>query len=310
MYVFCIAKKCKVINLISIFSKNFQSNYMTRLLYAFSVLFTLLVNSSSNSVANIDENLKESVSDRGKQLVWSDEFNDSGVINSEKWHHQTQLPSRGSWYNNEIQHYTNRVDNSKVSDGVLSIIAKKEAFSNQGHTKQYTSARLNSKFAFTYGRVEVRAKLPAGIGTWPAIWLLGKDINEAGAYWQSQGFGTASWPECGEVDIMEHWGSNQNYVSSAIHTSSSHGATINQGGQTIETVSTEFHIYTIEWSSEKMVFSVDDVVHYTYNPSIKNAQTWPFDSDQYVVLNIAIKPEIEQSFTQSEMVIDYIRIYQ
>ena len=157
--------------------------------------------------------------------------------------------------------------------------------------------------------MEIKAKLPKGVGTWPAIWMLGKNIKEPGAYWQTKGFGTTSWPACGEVDIMEHWGSNQNYVQSAIHTPSSHGGTVNLGGQYINTATTQFHIYTIDWSEEKMVFSVDGNVHYTYNPATKNSDTWPFDSKMYLLLNIAIVPNIASSFTESEMEIDYIRIF-
>ncbi len=246
----------------------------------------------------------------GLNLVWSDEFDGDGAINSNKWFHQTQLPAGGNWYNGEVQHYTNRIENSYVSDGTLKIVAKKESFTDQGYTKQYTSARLNSKFAFTYGRVEVRAKLPTGVGTWPAIWMLGKNISEPGAYWQTEGYGTTGWPACGEIDIMEHWGNNQNYVQSAMHTPSSYGGTINHGGQTISTVSSQFHTYTLEWSPEKMVFSVDDIEHYTYNPTTKDSSTWPFDADQYMLLNIAIQPSIEASFVQSSMEIDYVRVYQ
>ena len=243
-------------------------------------------------------------------LVWSDEFDTEGAVNSAKWFHQTQLPIVGSWYNGEIQHYTDRIDNSYVENGVLKIVAKKETYTDQGYTKQYTSARLNSKFAFKYGRIEVRAKLPSGVGTWPAIWTLGKNINEDGAYWDTQGYGTTLWPDCGEIDIMEHWGSNQNYVQSATHTPSSYGGTVNLGGQTIPTASTDFHVYALEWTSQKLVFSVDNVNHFTYNPAIKDANTWPFDLEQYLILNVAILPEISQSFTESAMEIDYIRIYQ
>lgn len=243
-------------------------------------------------------------------LVWSDEFDGNGAIDITKWFQQTQLPAHGSWFNGELQHYTNRIDNSFVENGVLKIVAKKETFTNQGQTKQYTSARLNSKFAFTYGRVEVRAKLPSGIGTWPAIWTLGKNITESGAYWQLQGFGTTSWPQCGEIDIMEHWGNNQNFVQSATHTPSSFGATVNHGGQVVPTASTDFHVYGLVWTPEKLVFSVDNVVHYTYNPSIKDASTWPFDADQYLLLNIAIQESIHPSFTQGAMEIDYVRVYQ
>ncbi|MBT8305006.1 MAG: family 16 glycosylhydrolase [Bacteroidia bacterium] len=243
-------------------------------------------------------------------LVWSDEFDGSGAINTSKWFHQTQLPNGGSWYNGEIQHYTNRVDNSFLSNGNLSILAKKETFSDQGYSKDYTSARLNSKFAFTYGRIEIKAKLPTGVGTWPAIWMLGKNITEPGAYWYNEGYGTTGWPACGEIDIMEHWGNNQNYVQSAMHTPSSFGGTENKGGQVIPTASTEFHIYELIWTSEKMTFSVDGTVHYTYNPEVKDANTWPFDAEQYLLLNIAIEPTIDPGFTQSAMEIDYVRVYQ
>ena len=110
-------------------------------------------------------------------------------IDSKKWFHQTTLPKGTSWFSNEQQHYTNRIENSSVSNGVLTIKAKKEIFKDQGVVKKYTSARLNSKFAFTYGRVEVRAKMPHGYGTWPAIWMLPKDIKEKGAYFEQKGFG-------------------------------------------------------------------------------------------------------------------------
>jgi beta-glucanase (GH16 family) len=244
-------------------------------------------------------------------LVWSDEFNYIGVgaVNSANWFLQTQLVTGTSWYNGEVQHYTNRQDNSYVSNGTLKIVAKKETFTDQGVMKQYTSARLNSKFAFTYGRVEVRAKLPTGAGTWPAIWMLGKNVIEPGSYWTSTS-GTVNWPYCGEIDIMEHWGNNQNYVQSALHTPSSYGGTVNLGGQTVSTASSDFHVYTLEWTSEKMVFSVDGIVHYTYNPAIKDASTWPFNAPQYLLLNIAMQPYIDPNFIQGTMEVDYVRVYQ
>jgi len=244
------------------------------------------------------------------QLIWSDEFDDDGAVNADNWFHQTQIPVGGSWYNGEVQHYTNRLDNTSVNEGILSLTAKKETFTDQGVTKEYTSARLNSKFSFTYGRIEVSAKLPSGVGTWPAIWLLGKNINEDGAYWDNEGFGTTPWPQCGEIDVMEHWGDNQNFVQSATHTPSSFGATINFGGQTIPTASDDFHVYAMDWYENKLVFSVDDVVHYTYNPSVKNTDTWPFNDEFYVLLNLAILPDIPLSITQSVMEINYVRVYQ
>jgi beta-glucanase (GH16 family) len=171
------------------------------------------------------------------------------------------------------------------------------------------SARI-IKLDCKHGKVEVRAKLPTGIGTWPAIWMLGKNIDEDGAYWDNMGYGNTPWPACGEIDIMEHWGSNQNYVQSAMHTPSSFGATINHGGQVINTASTEFHTYSLEWFPDKMVFAVDGNVHYTYKPEVYNSDTWPFDAEQYLLLNIAIEPSIDPGFLQDTMAIEYVRVYQ
>ena len=243
-------------------------------------------------------------------LVWADEFNYNGSLDTSKWWHQTQLPNGVSWWNGEIQHYTDRDTNTHCDSGYMHLVALKETFTDQNYTTQYTSARLNSKFAFTYGRVEVKAQLPNGIGTWPAIWMLGQNITELGAYWQVQGYGTVSWPYCGEIDIMEHWGSNQNYVSSAIHNPASFGGTQNVGGQYVSGASTGFHLYAMEWSPTKIVFSVDSVEHYTYEPSIRDSSTWPFDYPQYLLFNTAILPSIDSAFVSSAMIVDYVRVYQ
>ena len=276
------------------------------------ILFLYLIFKGTKTVQNDSQNNGIAVLDsRFNTLVWSDEFNGNGVINSENWFHQTQLPPGGNWYGGLIQHYTNREANSYLKNGFLNLIAKKEIFDDQGEIKQYTSARLNSKFAFTYGRIEIRAKLPNGIGTWPAIWMLNKTINEDGAYWDNQGFGTSKWPICGEIDILEHWGKNQNYVSSAVHNGSSYAYNVkNLGGQYVSNASTQFHLYAIEWTKDKMIFSIDGVDHFTYEPSIKNSDTWPYDSDYYIILNIAIEPDISHEFTESAMELDYIRVYQ
>lgn len=245
-------------------------------------------------------------------LVWADEFDTNGAIDAAKWHHQTQLPQGGSWYNGEVQHYTNRIENSSVNNGFLDITAIKESFTDQGQTKQYTSARLNSKFAFTYGRVDVRAKLPFGDGTWPAIWTLGKNINEDGGYWDNQ-YGTVGWPACGELDIMEHGLHPTNQVSVAIHTPSSYGGTVNTSIQTLADVANNFHIYTMNWSPDQITFLIDGVGFYTYNPAVKNDDTWPFYLEQYLLLNIAMGGNggaIDSNFSQSSMVIDYVRVYQ
>lgn len=248
-------------------------------------------------------------------LVWSDEFETNGVINPTKWHHQTQLPNGNNWYNGEVQHYTNRITNSFVENGSLKIRAIKETFFDQGVTKQYTSARLNSKFAFLYGRVDIRAKIPTEQGTWPALWLLGKNINEPGGFFQPE-FGTTNWPACGEIDIMEH-GITQSqptgYIQSAIHSPSSFGNTVNHGGIIASNLGSDFHVYSMNWSPFEITFLLDGVAFYTYNPAVKDANTWPFDAEQYLLLNIAmggVAGAIPNSFNQATMEIDYVRVYQ
>ncbi len=248
-------------------------------------------------------------------LVWSDEFDINGAVNASKWHHQTQIPAGGSWYNGEVQHYTNQLTNSFVNSGFLNIVAKQEVYTSQGYTKQYTSARLNSKFAFKYGRVDVRAKLPIQSGTWPAIWMLGKNINEDGAFFDPT-HGTTDWPACGEIDIMEHGitpSQPTGYIQSALHTPSSFGATTNIGGTIANNLGTDFHVYSMNWSPFQITFLLDGVAFYTYNPAVKNANNWPFDADQYLLLNIAmggVAGNIPSNFNQATMEIDYVRVYQ
>ena len=248
-------------------------------------------------------------------LVWSDEFDVNGAVNATNWFHQTQLPAGGSWFNGEVQHYTDQLTNSFVNGGFLNIVAKKEPYTSQGVTKQYTSARLNSKFAFKYGRVDVRAKLPIQAGTWPAIWMLGKNVNEDGGFFDAA-FGTTNWPACGEIDIMEHGitpSQPTNYVQSALHTPSSFGNTSNIGGAIANNLGTDYHVYSMNWSPYQITFLLDGVAFYTYNPAVKTPSNWPFDLEQYLLLNIAmggIAGSIDPSYTQSSMVIDYVRVYQ
>lgn len=248
-------------------------------------------------------------------LVWSDEFNTNGAVNTTNWFHQTQLPNGDSWFNGEVQHYTNVTTNSFVNTGMLNIVAKKENYTNQGVTKQYTSARLNSKFAFKYGRIDVKAKLPITSGTWPAIWMLGKNVNEDGGFFDNT-FGTTAWPACGEIDIMEHGifpSQSINYVQSTLHTPSSSGNSVNHGGTLASDLQNEYHVYSMNWSANQISFLLDNVVYYTYNPSVKNANTWPFDNEQYLLLNMALggyAGNIPANFTQASMLIDYVRVYQ
>ena len=249
------------------------------------------------------------------QLVWSDEFNQNGAIDPTKWHHQTQLPDGGSWYNGEVQHYTNQLKNAVVENGVLKITAIKENYTNQGVTKAYTSARLNSKVAFTNGRVDIKAKIPTQQGTWPALWLLGKNITEPGGFFAAT-HGNTPWPACGEIDIMEHGitpSQPTGFIQSAIHTPSSFGNTIDKEGTIANNLGNDFHVYSMNWSPNQITFLLDNIAFYTYNPPIKNASTWPFTADQYLLMNIAmggVAGSIPSNFTRATMEIDYVRVYQ
>jgi len=232
-------------------------------------------------------------------LVWQDEFDTDGSPNVENWNYDIGT-GRNGWGNNESQYYTDRTENVTVVDGVLKITAKKESFEGS----DYTSSRLRTegKFDFTYGRVDVKAKLPSGGGAWPAIWMLGSN------------FSTVGWPKCGEIDIMEYIANNPGTVQSALHTLSSSGATINMKATSITNETSEFHIYSVIWSDRSIKFLIDDEEFYTYNPDVKNESTWPFDADQFLILNIAMGGNlggtIDPDFDETVMEIDYVRVYQ
>ncbi|MCT4624644.1 MAG: family 16 glycosylhydrolase [Schleiferiaceae bacterium] len=239
-------------------------------------------------------------------LVYADEFGYLGPIDTSAWFPEEVPPNPFGWFNNEKQHYTARTDNVYLSNGTLKIIAKKETYNAYGLTLDYTSARLNSKFSFKYGRIDVRAKIPQGDGTWPAIWMLGTSY---GNNWNAQ---TIPWPACGEIDIMEHWGNDADKIHGSIHNPSSHGATVNNQRIYDEDVFNTWHVYSVNWSPNQISFLMDGFLYYTYKPDVKNAQTWPFDDPQFILLNVAmggIYP-IDPGFVQSQMEIDYVRVYQ
>ncbi|KAL7558267.1 hypothetical protein ACA910_009937 [Epithemia clementina (nom. ined.)] len=245
-------------------------------------------------------------------LIWADEFNVDGPVCEQNWFHQTQIPTPTGWYNNEEQHYTDRLDNSHAHDGLLTIVAKKEKFMDQGLERSYTSARLNSKFAFTYGRVDVRARLDGGSGTWPAIWMLGRNVQEPGGYWYSM-FGNQTWPDCGEIDVMEHFGPRNDVISGSAHSPSRYGGNANTKTRILKDFNTTFHKYSIIWDERKIMFMVDDVPYYAYEPLIRDSSTWPFDKPHYLLLNFALGGEggsVPSDFEQATMDIDYVRVYQ
>jgi beta-glucanase (GH16 family) len=228
-----------------------------------------------------------------QSMLWSDEFDTPGAPNSAKWGYDL---GAGGWGNNELQYYTNRTDNAVISNGTLKIIAKAENYSGSA----YTSARLLSKdkFSFKYGKIEARAKLPAGVGTWPAIWMLGNNIT------------TAGWPACGEIDIMEHVGKELNKIFGTVHYTGHSGGGGVGNTVTISNATTEFHIYTVEWSATAIKFYVDNQLFHT----VSNNSSLPFNQNFFVILNVALGGNfggpVDAAFTSAAMEIDYIRVYQ
>ncbi len=256
--------------------------------------YTVNVIAKSQSNLTVSKSIQITVS-VAQSLLFSDEFDTPGAPDPSKWGYDIGTGS-GGWGNNELQYYTNRSDNVVVSNGTLKIIAKKENFSGSA----FTSARLLSqnKFSFKYGKVEARAKLPFGVGTWPAIWMLGNNIS------------TAGWPACGEIDIMEHRGSEQNKIHSTLHYPNNSGGNGKTSSINIPNVSTEFQIYTCEWSATEIKFSVNNQVFFTF----ANNNSIPFNQNFFLILNVAMGGNfggaVDPNFVSSTMEIDYIRVYQ
>ena len=226
-------------------------------------------------------------------LVWEDDFNTDGAPDATNW---TYDLGDGGWGNGEVQTYTNSAENAKVLDGSLIITAKADGSGG------YTSARLKSQGLrkFTYGRIEVRAKLPASAGTWPAIWMLGSN------------FTTVGWPTCGEIDIMEQTGANKETTLGTLHW---YNTTANGNASYGETTavadaSSDFHLYTVEWSDTSIKIYLDDVNFF----QMANDSTLPFNADFFMILNIAmggtLGGDIDPSFTEDTMEIDYVKVFQ
>ena len=231
-------------------------------------------------------------------LVWEDDFNTDGAPDSTKWTYDlgtTDIFGNTGWGNQEAQSYTDNAENVIVEGGSLKITAKKEG-------NDYTSARIKTQglYDFTYGRVEVRAKLPSSQGTWPAIWMLGSNHP------------TAGWPYSGEVDIMEQRGDDKERVLGTSHWYNTAGSNNASYGEstTVENPSTEFHLYTVEWTEGAVKIFLDDVKYY----ELTNSADLPFNADFYLILNVAmggtLGGDIDPSFTQDTMEIDYIKVFQ
>ncbi len=282
------------------------------ILRLFFILILLGCGKDDPSTTGIDETQEPNSGDKyGMKLVWEDEFDYNGAVDAEKWHHQV-IPIMGSsWANGEVQHYTNRQENSYVSNGTLKIIAKKEKYTFEGNTKSYTSARLNTKYAFQYGRIDISAKLPAEQGTWPAFWTLGANINEVGNY-HGNTYGSVGWPACGEIDIMEQNGWDKNNLIGHLHWGNTQTSQYqNEGGtKRIQNASTAFNLYSLEWTKNEIRILYNNEVFFI--KPIDNSM--PYRFPHYVLFNIAMGGNlggtIPTNFTQSIMEVDYIRIYQ
>ncbi len=235
--------------------------------------------------------------------IWQDEFDYSGKPDPAKWGYD--LGGSG-WGNNELQNYTDNLANAQVRDGHLIITAIKESSGE----RQYSSARLLSKGKedFLYGKIEVRAKLPTGVGTWPAIWTLATESN----------YGTQYWPDNGEMDIMEHVGFDQNRVHANIHTKSfNHSIGTNKGDEImVPTASTEFHVYSCEWKPDLITFAVDGKEYFRFQKDASFGwKEWPFDRKQFILLNMAIggnwggQKGVDNSIFPQSMEVDYVRVY-
>lgn len=237
-----------------------------------------------------------------EKLVWSDEFNYTGLPDSTKWGYDV---GGTGWGNNEKQYYTkNRLENASVKNGVLNITARKEHFEGM----EYTSARLvtKNKGDWKYGRFEIRAKLPKGRGVWPAIWMLSTD-------WKY-----GSWPASGEIDIMENVGYLPDSVFGTVHTRAyNHSIGTQKGTKTYRNdLSEAFHTYILDWRENEIKIFVDQEHYFTFNNENKTFSEWPFDQPFHLLLNIAVggnwggKMGIDDSIFPQTMEVDYVRVYQ
>jgi beta-glucanase (GH16 family) len=230
-------------------------------------------------------------------IVWADEFSGSS-INLNNW---TYDIGGSGWGNNESQFYTNRSENARIENGMLVIEAREERYRG----KNYTSARLKTQGlkTFTYGRIEARLQVPYGQGIWPAFWMLGSDIT------------SNPWPNCGEIDIMEHIGREPYNVYGTVHGPNYSGA--NGVGNFItlpQPVKDSFHVFAVEWTPTEIRWYLDGVQYHSVTPSTVPG-TWVFNHDFFIILNVAVGgywpgyPDATTTFPQ-RMTVDYVRVYQ
>ena len=240
------------------------------------------------------------------QLVWQDEFEESGLPDTSRWSYDLGdgCPRLCGWGNNEWQSYTNHQKNARVEGGHLIIEAHQEAIDSS----TFSSARLVSKGKGDWlgGRMEIKAKLPSGKGTWPAIWMLPTEHRYG------------HWPACGEIDIMEHVGFEADSIHGTIHTKAYNWLAGTDKSATIHLADAEhaFHIYAIEWSQKKIDFFVDNSVYFSFENTGTGYKEWPFDQPFHLILNLAIggnwggQKGVATDVWPQRMEVDYVRVYQ
>ncbi|MGY6520515.1 MAG: glycoside hydrolase family 16 protein [Mongoliitalea sp.] len=241
-------------------------------------------------------------SQESKFLIWSDEFSKNGLPNPDKWSYDV---GDHGWGNNELQYYTeNDKRNARVENGVLIIEVHRDSTFEKG----YTSARLltKGKAAWKYGYIEVRARIPQGLGTWPAIWMLPEEKNYG------------DWPKSGEIDIMEHVGYDQGVIHGTVHTESFNHMKGTQSGKQmhVPTCSEEFHLYAIDWTEDKIDFFIDGEKYHSFiNTKNNDPAEWPFDQSFHLIFNIAVggnwggSKGVDPTIWPQRMEIDYVRVY-
>lgn len=274
--------------------------------YAIFLLNTLITTSgcinNDNGVSN--SQLTDVLDSNEYLLVWNDEFEYTGLPDSTKWKFDTE-GNRDGWGNNEAQYYTETNEkNAIVKNGILKIVARKENYGG----KEYTSARLVSKADWKYGKIVVNAKLPEGIGTWSAIWMMPGGWT----------FNDGNWPDIGEIDIMEHVGHDLGVIHTSAHSKDYQWKKNTQKTATIfiPDADKEFHSYILEWDQNVLKAFVDDSLYFAYENEGLGETKWPYDKSFYLILNIAIggawgsmKGIDDEAFPQT-MEMDYVRIYQ
>lgn len=271
------------------------------------VIFGLFISSfilgcsSDETINNPPTEDSDSLKVEGYNLVWNDEFNVDGKPDDTKWDYDI---GGNGWGNNELQYYTSDSINVRVKNGKLQI----EAHYYPNLDIKYTSARIvtKNKGDWLYGRVEVKAKIPAGLGTWPAIWMLPTD-------WEYGG-----WPASGEIDIMEHVGYEPNVIHGTVHTEAFNHKIGSQVGNniTIPTAISDYHVYAIEWNEDRIDFYIDDNKYFFFENQNKSYREWPFDKRFHLIMNIAFGGNwggaqgIDNSIFPVQMDIDYVRVYE